>query len=37
VVKGNQPGLLGAVAQALAGPDSDFADSTWTQQDPANP
>jgi hypothetical protein len=29
--QGNQPGLLAAVAQALAGPDSDLADSTWTE------
>jgi predicted transposase YbfD/YdcC len=31
IVKGNQPGLLAAVAQARAGPDSDFAAATWTQ------
>jgi predicted transposase YbfD/YdcC len=30
-VKGNQPTLLEAVRTALAGPDSDFAASSWTQ------
>lgn len=31
-VKGNQPGLLAAVAAALAGPDADFARATWTSE-----
>jgi predicted transposase YbfD/YdcC len=31
-VKGNQPGLLAAVAAALAGPDADFAHATWTSK-----
>lgn len=31
ITKGNQPGLLAAVASALAGPDKDFADVTWTE------
>ena len=31
IAKGNQPGLLAAVASALAGPDKDFADVTWTE------
>ncbi len=32
IVKGNQPGLLAAVASALAGPDSDFADASWAEE-----
>ena len=32
IIKGNQPGLLVAVAAALAGPDADYADTTWTEQ-----
>ena len=32
IVKGNQPTLLGAVAQAVAGPDEDFAGMTWTEE-----
>jgi predicted transposase YbfD/YdcC len=32
IVKGNQPGLLAGVAAALAGPDADYADTTWTEQ-----
>jgi len=31
IIKGNQPGLLAAVAQTLSGPDSEFAAATWTQ------
>jgi hypothetical protein len=33
IIKGNQPSLLQAVAKALAGPDADFADASWTEQD----
>jgi hypothetical protein len=32
IIKGNQPSLLAAVAETLAGPDADFADSTWTDE-----
>jgi predicted transposase YbfD/YdcC len=32
IIKGNQPTLLSAAAQALAGPDADFADATWTEE-----
>jgi predicted transposase YbfD/YdcC len=32
IVKGNQPTLLETVTQALAGPDSDFAEATWTEE-----
>jgi predicted transposase YbfD/YdcC len=32
IIKGNQPSLLAAVAEALAGPDADFAGATWTDQ-----
>jgi predicted transposase YbfD/YdcC len=32
IVKGNQPSLLAAVAETLAGPDADFAEATWTEQ-----
>lgn len=32
IIKGNQPGLLAAVAGALAGPDADYADTTWAEQ-----
>jgi predicted transposase YbfD/YdcC len=32
IVKGNQPSLLAAVAAALAGPDADYADTTWTEE-----
>ena len=31
IIKGNQPSLLDAVHATLAGPDSDFAASTWAQ------
>jgi len=31
-VKANQPGLLQAIAAALAGPDADFAETTWTEE-----
>ena len=37
VVKGDQAGLLAAVAQALAGPDSEFGDSTGTSAAPLGP
>ncbi len=30
IVKGSQPCLLAAVTGALAGPDADFAETTWT-------
>jgi predicted transposase YbfD/YdcC len=30
IIKGNQPTLLDTVAQAVSGPDEDFADTTWT-------
>jgi hypothetical protein len=30
LVKGNQPSLLAAVAAAVAGPDSGFAGTSWT-------
>jgi predicted transposase YbfD/YdcC len=32
IIKGNQPGLLNAVQAALAGPDTDFAATAWTQE-----
>jgi predicted transposase YbfD/YdcC len=32
IIKGNQPTLLATVARALAGPDKDFADTTWTEE-----
>ena len=32
IVKGNQPSLLAAVTEALAGPDSGFAGTTWTEE-----
>ncbi len=32
IIKGNQPSLLDAVARALAGPDSGYADASWTGQ-----
>jgi predicted transposase YbfD/YdcC len=32
IIKGNQPSLLAAVAEALAGPDADFAETTWTEE-----
>jgi predicted transposase YbfD/YdcC len=32
IIKGNQPSLLQAVTAALAGPDSQFTDATWTQE-----
>ena len=32
IIKGNQPSLLAAVAKALAGPDTDFADTAWTEE-----
>jgi predicted transposase YbfD/YdcC len=32
IIKGNQPGLLTAAAQALAGPDSDFAGTSWAEE-----
>ena len=32
IIKGNQPGLLTAVARALAGPDSDFAGTSWAEE-----
>jgi hypothetical protein len=32
IIKGNQPSLLAAVAEALAGPDPDFAETTWTEE-----
>jgi predicted transposase YbfD/YdcC len=31
IVKGNQPSLLEAVTDALAGPDGDFAGASWTE------
>jgi hypothetical protein len=31
VIKANQPSLLQAAAQALAGPDTDFAGASWTE------
>ena len=31
IVKGNQPSLLQAVTDALAGPDGDFAGASWTE------
>jgi hypothetical protein len=30
--KGNQPGLIAAVTAALAGPDADFATTTWAEE-----
>jgi predicted transposase YbfD/YdcC len=32
IIKGNQPTLLATAARALAGPDEDFADTTWTEE-----
>lgn len=32
IVKANQPSLLQAVTNALAGPDADFASTSWTQR-----
>ena len=32
MVKGNQPCLLAAVAEALAGPDADFAETAWAEE-----
>ena len=32
IIKGNQPSLLAATAQALAGPDSGFAAASWAQE-----
>jgi predicted transposase YbfD/YdcC len=32
IIKGNQPSLLAAAAEALAGPDADFAGTTWTEE-----
>jgi predicted transposase YbfD/YdcC len=32
IVKANQPSLLAAIQEALAGPDSGFAASSWTEQ-----
>ena len=32
IVKANQPSLLDAIQQALAGPDSGFAASSWTEE-----
>lgn len=32
IIKGNQPALLATAARALAGPDEDFADMTWTEE-----
>jgi predicted transposase YbfD/YdcC len=32
IIKGNQPTLLAAAAQALAGPDAGFADAAWTEE-----
>jgi predicted transposase YbfD/YdcC len=32
IIKGNQPSLLAAVTEALAGPDADFAETTWTEE-----
>lgn len=32
IAKGNQPTLLVAAAQALAGPDAGFADATWAEE-----
>ena len=32
IIKGNQPTLLQTATQALAGPDADFADATWTEE-----
>lgn len=32
IVKANQPALLEAVAAALAGPDADFAATTWAEE-----
>ena len=32
IIKANQPSLLEAVRTALAGPDSGFAASSWTQE-----
>jgi predicted transposase YbfD/YdcC len=31
IVKASQPTLLETIAQALAGPDRDFAEATWTE------
>ncbi len=32
MVKANQPSLLAAVAEALVGPDADFAGTTWAEE-----
>jgi predicted transposase YbfD/YdcC len=32
IIKGNQPSLLQATAEALAGPDASFADASWAGQ-----
>ena len=32
MIKGNQPTLLETAVRALAGPDEDFADTTWVQE-----
>jgi predicted transposase YbfD/YdcC len=32
IIKGNQPSLLAAAAQALAGPDAGFAGATWAEE-----
>ncbi len=32
IAKGNQPSLLQAVAQALAGPDTGYADASWAEE-----
>ncbi len=32
IVKANQPSLLQAVTKALAGPDADFAGTSWTEE-----
>ena len=32
IIKGNQPSLLQATTQALAGPDSSFADASWADE-----
>jgi predicted transposase YbfD/YdcC len=32
IIKGNQPTLLETAVRALAGPDEDFADTTWTEE-----
>ena len=32
MIKGNQPTLLVAAAATLAGPDSDYAEASWTEE-----